>query len=205
MVSGLGCLLVLAMVSGLGGLLVLAMVSDLGSLLVLAMVLSLGDLLGLKRPPKMPIAKMEKKISAPAARNLPTSARKELPSKMHSSDSRQHLELKKGSQERCKDKTMPQRPVISSKPQVNKPVKQVSSHSRTTLNVQRPKKKQLSEDEKALMMIRNMSRAKVAKEEDGEQLKLIEEEQRMRRLAKKHKLTSSASTDCIQDSQCGQD
>ncbi|XVF17432.1 hypothetical protein REPUB_Repub10bG0121800 [Reevesia pubescens] len=171
-------------------------------------------------PSKMPIAKMEKKISAPAARNLPLSTHKAAPSKMHSSNSKQHLELKRGSQERIKEKIMPQRPVTSSKPQVNKPVKQVSSHSHTTSNVQRPKKRQLSEDEKALMMIRNMFHtdrypvcddddvsdmeanwdeimqeekmsAKIARKEDEEQLRLIEEEERrerMRKMAKKRKL-----------------
>ncbi|XP_021273839.1 uncharacterized protein LOC110408982 isoform X2 [Herrania umbratica] len=172
-------------------------------------------------PLKMPIAKIEKKISGPAARNLPPSAQKAPSSKMHSSDSKQHLQMKKGSQERSKDKIMPQRPVISSKPQVNKLVKQVSSQSHTTSNVQRPKKKQLSEDEKALMMIRNMFHterypvcdddddsdmeanwdeimkeerrsAKIARQEDEEQLRLIEEEERrerMRKVAKKRKLS----------------
>ncbi|XWS29639.1 hypothetical protein CRYUN_Cryun24cG0046700 [Craigia yunnanensis] len=164
-------------------------------------------------PSKVPTAKMEKKISAPAVRNLPPSAHKAPapPSKMHSSDSKLQFELKKGSQERSKDKIMPQRPVISSKPQVNKPVKQVSSHSHTASNVQRPKKKQLSEDEKALMMIRNMFHtdrypvcdddddsdmeanweeimkeekrsAKIARKEDEEQLRLIEEEERRERM-----------------------
>ncbi|XVE83002.1 hypothetical protein DITRI_Ditri16bG0051400 [Diplodiscus trichospermus] len=160
---------------------------------------------------KVPIAKMEKKISTPAARNLPPTGHKAPPSRVHSSDSRQHLELKKGSQERSKDKIMPPRREISSKPQVNKPVKQVSSHSHTTSNVQRPKTKQLSEDEKALMMIRNMFHtnrypvcdddddsdmeanwdeimeeemmsAKIAREEDEEQLRLIEEEERRERM-----------------------
>ncbi|KAK6287675.1 hypothetical protein POUND7_013854 [Theobroma cacao] len=172
-------------------------------------------------PLKMPIAKMEKKISAPVARNLPPSAQKAPSSKMHSSDSKQHLQLKKGSQERSKDKIIPQRPVISSKPQVNKQVKPVSSQSHTTSNVQRPKKKQLSEDEKALMMIRNMFHtdrypvcdddddsdmeanwdeimkeerrsAKIARQEDEEQLRLLEEEERrerMRKMAKKRKLS----------------
>ncbi|XWS41701.1 hypothetical protein CRYUN_Cryun17cG0105300 [Craigia yunnanensis] len=161
-------------------------------------------------PSKVPIAKMEKKISAPAARSLPPSAQRATPSKMHSSDSKQQFRLKKGSQERSKDKIMPQRPVLSSKPQVNKPIKQVSSHSDTKSNVQRPKKKQLSEDEKALMMIRNMFHtdrypvcddddsdmeanweeimkeekrsAKIARKEDEEQLRLIEEEERRERM-----------------------
>ncbi|XVE86917.1 hypothetical protein DITRI_Ditri18aG0074100 [Diplodiscus trichospermus] len=162
-------------------------------------------------PSKVPIAKMEKKISAPTARNLLPSANKSPPTKMQSSKSRQQFELKKGSQERSKDKIMPERPVVSSKPQVNKPVKQVSSHSHTTSNVRRPKKKQLSEDEKALMMIRNMFHtdrypvcdddddsdmeanwdeimeeedrsAKIARKEDEEQLRLIEEEERRERM-----------------------
>ncbi|XVF59168.1 hypothetical protein PTKIN_Ptkin07bG0254000 [Pterospermum kingtungense] len=108
-------------------------------------------------PSKMPIAKMEKKISAPVARNLPPSAHKAAPSKMHGSDSRQQLELKKRSQEHSRDKNSSQRPVISSKPQLNKQAKQqVLPRSQTPSNVQRPKKKQLSEDDKALMMIRNM-------------------------------------------------
>ncbi|XP_038997499.1 protein SPT2 homolog [Hibiscus syriacus] len=172
-------------------------------------------------PSKMPIAKMEKKISAPTSRNLPPGAHKTHPSKVNLSDSRQHLEQKRGSQEHSKDKMMPQRPPVSSQPQANKSVKQVSSHSQMKSNVQRPKKKQLSEDEKALMMIRNMFRtdrypvcddddvsdmeanwdeirkeerrsAKIARQEDEEQLRLIEEEERqerMRRMAKKRKLS----------------
>ncbi|XP_022775060.1 protein SPT2 homolog [Durio zibethinus] len=162
-------------------------------------------------PSKVAIAKMERRISAPAARNLPPSAHKSHSSKMHLSGSKQQFELKKGSQECSKDKIMPQRPVISSKPQVKKPVGQVSSHSHSTSNVLRPKKKQLSEDEKALMMIRNMFHtdrypvcdddddsdmeanweeimkeerrsAKIARKEDEEQLRLIEEEERRERM-----------------------
>ncbi|XP_022741351.1 protein spt2-like isoform X2 [Durio zibethinus] len=162
-------------------------------------------------PSKMPIEKKEKKISASAPRNLPPSAPKAPPSKIPSSDSKQKFELKKGLQERSKDKIMPQRPAVSSKPQVNKPVRQISSHSHTSSNVQRPKKKQLSEDEKALMMIRNMFHtdrypvcdddddsdmeanweeimkeerrsAKIARQEDEEQLRLIEEEERRERM-----------------------
>ncbi|KAA3457409.1 protein SPT2-like protein [Gossypium australe] len=162
-------------------------------------------------PSKMPIAKMEKKIPPPTSRNLPSSAHKAPPSKMHSSDSRQHLEQKRGLQERSKDKMMHQRPPVSSKPQVNKPIKPVSSQSHMKPNVQRPKKKQLSEDEKALMMIRNMFHtdrypvcddddvsdmeanwdeimkeerrsAKIARQEDEEQLRLIEEEERRERM-----------------------
>ncbi|KAK8367339.1 hypothetical protein V6Z12_A02G179200 [Gossypium hirsutum] len=154
---------------------------------------------------------MEKKIPPPTSRNLPPSAHKAPPSKMHSSDSRQHLEQKRGLQERSKDKMMHQRPPVSSKPQVNKPIKPVSSQSHMKPNVQRPKKKQLSEDEKALMMIRNMFHtdrypvcddddvsdmeanwdeitkeerrsAKIARQEDEEQLRLIEEEERRERM-----------------------
>ncbi|KAK8716556.1 hypothetical protein V6N13_043862 [Hibiscus sabdariffa] len=164
-------------------------------------------------PSKMPLAKMEKKVSAPTSRNPPPSAHKAPPSKVHSSESRRHIEQKRGLQERSKDKMMPQRPQVSSKSQVNKPVKQVSSHSQMKSNVQRPKKKQLNEDEKALMIIRNMFHtdryaardegdvsdmeanfdeimmeerrsAKIAKKEDEEQLKLIEEEERQERMRK---------------------
>ncbi|KAK8716555.1 hypothetical protein V6N13_043861 [Hibiscus sabdariffa] len=164
-------------------------------------------------PSKMPLAKMEKKISAPTSRNPPPSAHKAPPSKVHSSESRRHIEQKRGLQERSKDKMMPQRPQVSSKSQVNKPVKQVSSHSQMKSNVQRPKKRQLNEDEKALMIIRNMFHtdryaardegdvsdmeanfdeimmeerrsAKIAKKEDEEQLKLIEEEERQERMRK---------------------
>ncbi|MBA0581842.1 hypothetical protein Gorai_024008, partial [Gossypium raimondii] len=162
-------------------------------------------------PSKMPIAKMEKKIPPPTSRNLPPSENKAPSSKMHLSDSRQHLEQKRGLQERSKDKMMHQRPPVSSKPQVNKPIKPVSSQSHMKPNVQRPKKKQLSEDEKALMMIRNMFHtdrypvcddddvsdmeanwdeimkeerrsAKIARQEDEEQLRLIEEEERRERM-----------------------
>ncbi|KAE8706993.1 SPT2 chromatin protein, putative isoform 2 [Hibiscus syriacus] len=68
-------------------------------------------------PSKMPIAKMEKKISAPTSRNLPPGAHKTHPSKVNLSDSRQHLEQKRGSQEHSKDKMMPQRPPVSSQAQ----------------------------------------------------------------------------------------
>ncbi|KAL4380046.1 hypothetical protein GQ457_02G015680 [Hibiscus cannabinus] len=172
-------------------------------------------------PSKMPLAKMEKKMSAPTSRNPPPSALKAPPSKVHSSESRRHIEQKRGLQEHSKDRMMPQRPQVSSKSQVNKPVKQVSSHSQMKSNVQRPKKKQLNEDEEALMIIRNMFHtdryaardegdvsdmeanfdeimmeerrsAKIARKEDEEQLKLIEEEERqerMRKMAKKRKLS----------------
>ncbi|XP_039012501.1 protein SPT2 homolog isoform X2 [Hibiscus syriacus] len=168
-------------------------------------------------PSKMPIPKMEK-VSAPTSRSLPPSAHKAPPSRVHSSESRQQLEQKRGLQERNKDKMMPQRPLVSSKPQLKKPVKQVSSHTQMKSNVQRPKKIALSEDEKALMMIRNMFHtdrypvcddddvsdmeanwdeimkeerrsAQIARKEDEEQLRLIEEEERRERMAKKRKLS----------------
>ncbi|XVF61443.1 hypothetical protein PTKIN_Ptkin08bG0129900 [Pterospermum kingtungense] len=180
---------------------------------------SLSTGAGPKGAPSKPIAKMEKMISAQAARNLPSSVHKAPSSKMHSSDPKLLFELKKGSQECSNDKMMPQRP-ISSKSQVKKPVKQVQSRAHAMSNVQR---KQSSEDEEALEMIRNMFKSnryrvrdnvddddsdmeanfdeimeeedrsdKIARKEDAEQLKLIkkeEEQERMRRMAKKRKLS----------------
>ncbi|XP_040990546.1 protein spt2-like isoform X2 [Juglans microcarpa x Juglans regia] len=110
-------------------------------------------------------AAMEKKVSAPAAKNsLPGMQRSS--SQVHSSAPKQPLEQKKGQQESNKSKmVVPKQPLTSSKPKMNKPQKQISSHP--TSRDHRPLKKprpvsRYSDDDddgvKAISMIRQMFR-----------------------------------------------
>ncbi|KAK9284420.1 hypothetical protein L1049_023592 [Liquidambar formosana] len=117
-------------------------------------------------PSKMPVATLEKKASAPTAKNSMAVVHKPLPSKLNSSIPKQHLQQKRVSQEPSKAKMIPKQPVkqpmASSKPQINKPVKRVSSVS--SMLDHRPKKKPMrrySDDEddeggQAINMIRQM-------------------------------------------------
>ncbi|XP_059439802.1 protein spt2-like isoform X2 [Corylus avellana] len=168
-------------------------------------------------PLKKPVATMEKKALAPGAKNSIPGVQKPLTSKLKSSIPMQRLEQKRGLEEPKKAKMMPKQPMASSKPQINKPHKQVSS--RPTSQDHRLKKKppaRYSDDEdgeKAISMIRQMFRynpnryddygddsdmeanfedimaeekrsAKIARKEDEEQLRLIEEEEERERLRK---------------------
>ncbi|RVX23971.1 hypothetical protein CK203_000660 [Vitis vinifera] len=182
-------------------------------------------------PSKMPVSSAEKKASAPGARSSMSSLHKAPPSKLHPSIPRQNLDQKRQFQDSNKGKMMPKQRVDSSRPQINKPLKQMSSHS--TLSDHRPKKKPVrrysddeddDEDGKAINMIRRMfgynpnkyagrddddddsdmeanfddilkeerRSARIAREEDERELRLIEEEEereRLRKLAKKRKLS----------------
>lgn len=181
-------------------------------------------------PSKMPVASAEKKASAPGARSSMSGLHKAPPSKLHPSIPRQNLDQKRQFQDSNKGKMMPKQRVDSSRPQINKPLKQMSSHS--TLSDHRPKKKPVrrysddeddDEDGKAISMIRRMfgynpnkyagrdddddsdmeanfddilkeerRSSRIAREEDERELRLIEEEEereRLRKLAKKRKLS----------------
>lgn len=169
-------------------------------------------------PPKTPVVSLERKASVSGAKDPLPNGQKLPSSKMHSSDPRKHMEQRKGANEPNKPKIISKQSAAPSKPQMNKPLRQISSH-----NDHQPKKKPVkrSEDEIALDMIRKMFNtdrfegrdfddaddmeanfddimreerrsSKIAKKEDEEQLRLIEEEERqerMRKLAKKRKLS----------------
>lgn len=69
-------------------------------------------------PLKKPVAMMEKKVSAPVAKNSMPGVQKPLSSKLQSSTPKQPLEQKKGLQEPNKSKMVPKQPMAPSKPQV---------------------------------------------------------------------------------------
>lgn len=112
-------------------------------------------------PLKKPIATMEKKASASGVKNsIPGVQKKPLPSKLHQSISKPRLEQKKVLQEPKKSRMMPKQPMASSKPQMNKPQKQIPSHPTSRMH-RPPKKKPVrrhsdDEDENAISMIRQM-------------------------------------------------
>ncbi|KAJ9177444.1 hypothetical protein P3X46_012665 [Hevea brasiliensis] len=118
-------------------------------------------------PSKMPLSTVEKKSFAPGAKTILPGAHKPLPPKMQSSVPRQKVEQKRALPEPKKSVIMPNKRVASSKPQINKPDKQMSS--RTSLQNNRPKKKPArpfsdveddDDDVKALHMIRQMFNTK---------------------------------------------
>ncbi|XP_044506284.1 protein spt2-like [Mangifera indica] len=167
---------------------------------------------------KMPVASMQKRASAPVAKNhLPNA--KVPPSKMLPSIQKKHFEQRRGSEEQSRSKTLPRQIVASSKPQINKPFKQISSRAQDPCPKKRPSYSD-DEDAEAFSMLRSMlgprkytsyddddsdmeanfedimkeekRSARIARKEDEEQLRLIEEEEkreRMRKLAKKRKLS----------------
>ncbi|KAL5753248.1 hypothetical protein ACOSQ2_023755 [Xanthoceras sorbifolium] len=179
-------------------------------------------------PSKMPVAAMVKKASASGAKNVLPSAKVPPPSKMPPPVKKKQFEPRKGLEDPSRVKMVPKQLVSSSKPQINKPLKQISS--RPTAQDHRPKKKPLrrfsddddgEDDAMAFSMLRSMlgprkfanydddddsdmeagfddimreeqRSAQIARKEDEEQLRLIEEEERqerMRKLAKKRKLS----------------
>ncbi|XP_021655241.2 uncharacterized protein LOC110646188 isoform X2 [Hevea brasiliensis] len=112
-------------------------------------------------PSKMPLSTMEKKSIAPAAKTILPAARKPLPPNKQSSVPRLQVEQKRVLPQPKKNVVMPNKPVASSKPQINRPVKQISSHA--SLQNNHPKKKPArpffddeDEDTKALDIIRQM-------------------------------------------------
>ncbi|KAL9464084.1 hypothetical protein AB3S75_001810 [Citrus x aurantiifolia] len=138
---------------------------------------------GQKAPPsKMPVASLERKASAPGAKYHPASVKNYLPtaknqlpiaknqssakippsSKILPSVQKKHLEQRNGIQEPNRSRPISKQPVASSKPQINKPLKQISSHAATQDH--RPKKKPLArysdeegdDDAEAFTMLRSM-------------------------------------------------
>ncbi|KAJ7953466.1 Protein SPT2-like [Quillaja saponaria] len=112
-------------------------------------------------PSRAAVTAMENKSSIPGIKNNVNGMQKPLSSKMQSSAPKHHLQQKKEPREPIKPKIMPKQPVTSSKPQINKPLKQ--NPSRTTLQDHRFKKKpvdQFSDDEdaRALSELRQMFR-----------------------------------------------
>ncbi|XP_062144411.1 protein spt2 [Alnus glutinosa] len=147
-------------------------------------------------PLKKPVATMEKKALAPGAKNYTPGLQKPLTSKLQSSVPKQRLEQKKGLEEPKKSKMMPKQPMTSSKPQINKPHKQVPSHP--TSQDHRPKKKPLTrysddEDGEAISMIRQMFRYNPNRYDDyGDDSDMeanfediMEEERRSEKIARK--------------------
>lgn len=152
---------------------------------------------------KAPVARLERKISAPvakyslpAAKNSRPGLNNSLPSKSTSSIQKQPLQQKKEYREPSQN-IKPKQRVESSKPQMNKPVKQISS--RSSLQEHRPKKKparQYSDDEdpeQALSMIRKMfgyNPRKYNDDDDDSDMEanfndIMEEEMRSARIAKR--------------------
>ncbi|EEF33486.1 conserved hypothetical protein [Ricinus communis] len=112
-------------------------------------------------PMKTPLSNVERKASAPAPKSIMPGARKSLPPKIQSYAPRQHVEQRKTLQEPKKTVPMSKQPVVSSRPQMNKPVKQISS--KASLQDNRPKKKPArpfpdddDDDAMAFSMLRKM-------------------------------------------------
>ncbi|XP_061336858.1 uncharacterized protein LOC133283942 isoform X2 [Gastrolobium bilobum] len=90
-------------------------------------------------PSKMPVSTMENKSFTSGRKNPINGMQKPLPSKVHSSVTKQSLEQRKDSREQNKPKMVEKQPVASSKAQINKPLKQIPKHS--DLQDHRPKNK----------------------------------------------------------------
>ncbi|XP_044470226.1 protein spt2-like [Mangifera indica] len=174
------------------------------------------------QPSKMPVASMQKRASIPipVAKNHLPGAKVPPSSKALPSVQKKHLEQRRGSEELHRSKTIPKQMIASSKPQISKPMKQTSSHAPDTRPKKRPSYSD-DEDAEAFSMLRSMlgprkfatydddddsdmeanfedimreekRSARIARQEDEEQLRLIEEEEKreqMRKLAKKRKLS----------------
>ncbi|GAV77637.1 SPT2 domain-containing protein, partial [Cephalotus follicularis] len=169
-----------------------------------------------KKAPVQPVkrapAPAEKKASAPVAKNILPSSRKAQSSNMYLSPPQQHSEQKKLLPEPNRGKVILKQPLASSKSQINKPLKPISSHADHRLKKKPSRPLSDDEDLKALSLVRRMFNtqrfanrddddsdmeanfdeimkeerrsAKLAKEEDEEQLRLIEEEERRERMRK---------------------
>ncbi|KAJ0040181.1 hypothetical protein Pint_27794 [Pistacia integerrima] len=172
------------------------------------------------QPSKVPVVSMQKRASAPVAKNHLPSAKVPPSSKMQPSIQKKPLEQRRGSEELNRSKTITKQMVASSKPQINKPLKQISSRAQDPRSKKRPSYSD-DEDAEAFNMLRSMlgprkfatynddddsdmeanfedimreekRSARIARQEDEEQLRLIEEEEkreRMRKLTKKRKLS----------------
>ncbi|KAJ0097483.1 hypothetical protein Patl1_28413 [Pistacia atlantica] len=172
------------------------------------------------QPSKVPVISMQKRASAPVAKNHLPSAKVPPSSKMQPSIQKKPLEQRRGSEELNRSKTIPKQMAALSKPQINKPLKQISSRAQDPCSKKRPSYSD-DEDAEAFNMLRSMlgprkfatynddddsdmeanfedimreekRSARIARQEDEEQLRLIEEEEkreRMRKLTKKRKLS----------------
>ncbi|KAK1586866.1 hypothetical protein Q3G72_006917 [Acer saccharum] len=113
-------------------------------------------------PSKMPVASMVKKAFTSGAKNVLPSAKVPPSSKMPPPVQKKHLEQRKGFEEPNMRKMVPKQQVSASKPQINKPLKQISS--RPMAQDHRPKKKPLrrhsdgegGDDDEAFQMLRSM-------------------------------------------------
>ncbi|KAB5547501.1 hypothetical protein DKX38_010907 [Salix brachista] len=149
-------------------------------------------------PSKTPVSIMQKKASASAKKILPA-MRKPLPSNLSKpSVPKQHWEQRKGLQEHSKPRPIPKQPLPTVKSQINKPIKQVSSHA--SLRDNRPKKKPVrpfpdacSDDEDAFSMLRkligNKNRGKYDDDGDDSDMEanfddIMKEERRSARIAR---------------------
>ncbi|XP_031263896.1 protein SPT2 homolog [Pistacia vera] len=209
------------------------------------------------QPSKVPVISMQKRASAPVAKNHLPSAKVPPSSKMQPTIQKKPLEQRRGSEELNRSKTITKQMAASSKPQVltiilvtyivqlaswfdcnilwlsslcllsfliflqiKKPLKQISSRAQDPRSKKRPSYSD-DEDAEAFNMLRSMlgprkfatynddddsdmeanfedimreekRSARIARQEDEEQLRLIEEEEkreRMRKLTKKRKLS----------------
>ncbi|KAF3439142.1 hypothetical protein FNV43_RR17417 [Rhamnella rubrinervis] len=128
-------------------------------------------------PSKMPASFLEKKASAPIVKSSMPVVHKPPSLKAQPSISKQRVEQKREMREPIqsnKAKLLPKQPVGLSKPQINKPQKQVSSHHKYQDN--RPKKRPVSrysddegdEDADAFSMLRQIIRYNPGKYADRE-------------------------------------
>ncbi|OAY33539.1 titin [Manihot esculenta] len=117
-------------------------------------------------PSKMPPSTVEKKSFVPGAKTILPAARKPIPPIKQSSIPRQPVEQRRALPEPKKNIMKPNNSVVSSKSQINRPVKQIPSHASLKNNL--PKKKPArpfcdvedDDDSKALDMIRQMFNTK---------------------------------------------
>ncbi|KAH8503784.1 hypothetical protein H0E87_014872 [Populus deltoides] len=151
-------------------------------------------------PSKTPASSiMQKKASSPSAKKILPAMHKSLPSNpSKSSVPKQHWEQRKGLQEPNKARPIPKQPLSSLKSQINKPIKQVSSHA--SLQDNRPKKKPVrpfpdagSDDEDAFSMLRkligNKNRGNYDDDDDDSDMEanfddIMKEERRSARIAR---------------------
>ncbi|KAG5223491.1 protein spt [Salix suchowensis] len=150
-------------------------------------------------PSKTPVSIMQKKASAPSAKKILPAMRKSLPTNLSKpSVPKQHWEQRKGLQEHSKARPIPKQPLSTVKSQINKPIKQVSSHA--SLRDNRPKKKPVrpfpdacSDDEDAFSMLRkligNKNRGKYDDDGDDSDMEanfddIMKEERRSARIAR---------------------
>ncbi|TKY58763.1 SPT protein [Spatholobus suberectus] len=111
-------------------------------------------------PSKISVGTTGNKSSTPAIKNPVNGTQKSLPSKTHPSIPRQNVEQRKDIRELNRPKMTPKQPVASSKPQINKPLKQNSMHTASQDHRPKPKvPRRPYDDEEDEMDISNMIRS----------------------------------------------